>query len=47
MGQVVWFIKTNALGDTKIPIDLNGQAKGIYIVKVQIGDKVVSKTIVK
>ena len=47
MGQIVWTIKTNALGDTKIPIDLTGQAKGIYVVKVQIGDKVVSKTIVK
>ena len=47
MGQIVWSIKTYALGDTKIPIDLNGQPKGIYVVKVQIGDKVVSKTIVK
>ena len=47
IGKIVWSIKTNARGDTKIPIDLIGQGKGIYIVKVQIGDKVVSKTIVK
>src|SRR5688572_1581361 len=47
IGQVVSQVNKGKLasGNNTLSLDLNGQKKGIYIVKVNIGDKVVTKTL--
>lgn len=47
IGQVVSTASKGKLasGKNTLTLDLNGQTKGIYIVKVQIGDKMVTKTL--
>ncbi len=47
IGQVVYTTNPGKLkaGNNKIALDLKGQANGIYFVKVNIGNKVVTKTL--
>jgi hypothetical protein len=47
IGQVVSTVNKGKLatGNNTLTLDLNGQTKGIYFVKVNIGNKVVTKTL--
>ena len=47
VGQEVFSIHALVQGESKIPIDLTNQKNGLYIVKVHIGDNVITKKIIK
>ena len=47
VGQEVLSIHTLIQGESKIPIDLTNQKNGLYIVKIYIGENVITKKIMK
>ena len=47
VGQEVLSIHTHVQGESKIPIDLANQKNGLYIVKIHIGENVITKKIMK